>query len=84
MTSLRKVTQAVIDFLFHSSAYGMTRELIRQRAELDSVLMLLVLGNRVGLPLFPSYYSHRLWPYLLPRVPSWKRSMLRPKGLGYW
>jgi len=80
MISLRKIGQTVIDFCYRSSAYGMTRELMRQRAELDIMLMLLILGDGVGMPLFPSYYSRRLWPYLLPRMASWKRRMLRPKS----
>lgn len=84
MATLRKIGQTIIDFCYHSSAYGMTRELTRQRAELDTILMLLVLGDSVGVPLFPSYYSHQLWPYMLPRISSWKRSLIRPKGWGGW
>lgn len=84
MTFIRKISRTVIDFCYRFSSYGMTQELMRQRAELDTVLLLLVLGNSVGVPIFPSYYSRRLWPYLLPRMASWKRALLRPKGLGAW
>lgn len=84
MAFIRKIGRAIIDFCYYSSAYGMTQELMRRRAELDTILMLLVLGDELGLPVFPSYYSHRLWPYLLPRIALWKRALLRPKGLGNW
>ena len=84
MLFIRKIGLAVIDFCYHSSTYGMTRELMRQRAELDTVLMVLILGEALGVPVFPAYYSHWLWPYLLPRMASWKRALLRPKGPGNW
>lgn len=45
MFLIRKVGQAVIDFCYHSSAYGVTRELTQQRAELDTVFMVLILGD---------------------------------------
>jgi len=84
MTFIRKISRVVIDFCCRSSVYGVTRGLILKRAELDAVFFLLVLGNGVGVPIFPPYYSPRLWPHLLPRMASWKRALLRPKGLGNW
>lgn len=84
MLFIRKIGQAVTDFCYYSSTYGTTRELMRQRAELDTVLKLLIFGNDLGVPVFRSYYSHRLWPYLLPEMASWKRYLLRPKDLGNW
>ncbi|MEW5956691.1 MAG: hypothetical protein AB1801_03130 [Chloroflexota bacterium] len=84
MAFIRKIRRAIIDFCYYSSAYGITRELMQQRAELDTILMLLILGDDLGVPVFPSYYSHRLWPYLLPRMAWWKRTLLRPKRLGNW
>jgi hypothetical protein len=84
LTFIRKIGQVVIDFCYYSSVYGMSRELMRQRAELDTMLIMLILGDDLGVPVFPSYYAHRLWPYLLPRMDSWKRTLLRPKGPGSW
>ncbi|MCK6630723.1 MAG: hypothetical protein L6R45_36855 [Anaerolineae bacterium] len=62
----------------------MSRELRRQQAELEIVLMVLILDDDLGVPVFSSYYGRRLWPYLLPRLASWKQNLLRPKGPGSW
>lgn len=67
-----------------SSVYGMSRELRRQQAELEILLMVLILGDDLGVPVFPSYYARRLWLYLLPRLDSRKRILLRPKGPESW
>jgi hypothetical protein len=43
--------------------------------------MLVVFGDLVGLPLLPNYYSMRLFPYIIPTIEKWKRSLLREKDL---
>jgi len=74
----------VVDFCYHSSAYGLSRELYSQRADLDGLLTLLVMGEALGVPVLSHYYSRRLAPYLWFRLGVWKRHWLRPKGLGGW
>lgn len=81
---LRRIGRAVLDFCYHSSAFGVSREWMRQRAELEAVLMILIVGDDLGVPIFPSFAACRLWPYLLPRMTVWKRALLRPKGPGGW
>lgn len=81
---IRKIGQVVIDFCYTSSVYGMSRELRRQQAELEILLMVLILGDDLGVPVFPSYYARRLWLYLLPRLDSRKRILLRPNGPESW
>ncbi|GIK37083.1 MAG: hypothetical protein KJ077_02000 [Anaerolineae bacterium] len=84
LTFIRRLGQVVIDFCYTSSVYSMSRELRQQQAELETVLMVLILGDDLGVPVFPSFYGRRLWPYLLRRMASWKRNLLRPKGPGSW
>ena len=43
--------------------------------------MFVVFGDLVGLPLLPPYYAMRLLPYIIPSLETWKRSLLREKGL---
>jgi hypothetical protein len=43
--------------------------------------MLSVLGDLVGLPFLPPYYSLRLLPYIIPFAEKWKRTLLREKDL---
>ena len=66
--------------------YGMTvdemdLELRKERGSLDHLFMLVVFGDLVGLPLLPPYYSMRLLPFIIPSLQTWKRSVLREKGL---
>ena len=81
MRVINKISRPVIDFLYGLSVYEISREFERQQAELNALFMLSILGNSLGLPLFPPSCSLRLWPYLLPQIGAWKRSILRPKGL---
>ena len=43
--------------------------------------MVVTMGNMLGVPVLPSYYSLRLLPYMLPRISAWKRSVLKQKDL---
>lgn len=74
----------VLDFCYSSSAFGISRELVQQRAELEQIFLFLVAGDQLGLPFYPSYYSRFLLPHLYPRLSRWKRALLRPKGMGAW
>jgi hypothetical protein len=84
MKLIAKIGQFIVDFFYHSSVYSMTQVLVQKRVKLDTLFMLLIFGDMLGVPVFMTYYSMRLWPYLLMRMGSWKRNLLRPKGLGYW
>jgi len=81
---IRKIVQAAVDFSFNSSAYGVTREVMSQRNELDTLFLLLILGDSVGVPVFRSYYSYQLFPHLLLRLAIWKRNLLRRKEPSIW
>ena len=64
--------------------YGMTtfdwvRGLRRERAEVESLFMLVIFGDMVGLSILPPYYSLRLLPYVVPMLNRWKRSLLRER-----
>ena len=67
---------------FRKLAYGLTAHeivlyTVRLRADLESLFILITLGDLIGVPILPPYYSLRLLPYLVPQVSSWKRRVLR-------
>ena len=71
---------------FREFAYGMTgyefaRQAIETRAALENLFLIVVIGDMVGLPVMPPYYSLRLLPYAVPQIATWKRRMLREKDL---
>jgi hypothetical protein len=71
---------------FRQFAYGMTgyefaRHALEERAALESIFMVTVVGDMVGLPILPPYYSLRLLPFVAPEVAIWKRRVLREREL---
>ena len=41
--------------------------------------MLITLGDMLGIPLLPPYYSLRLLPYAVPNIATWKRRLFRER-----
>jgi hypothetical protein len=65
-------------------AYGMTgdefaRHAIETRAALENLFMVVVVGDMIGLPVLPPYYSLRLLPFVTPEITTWKRRVLRER-----
>ena len=71
---LREVTYGM-------AAHGMTRYALRTRASMEHLFILTTMGDMLGVPILPPYYSLRLLPYAVPQISTWKRRMLREKDL---
>ena len=66
--------------------YGMashegTRYALRTRGSMEHLFILVTMGDMVGVPVLPPYYSLRLLPYAVPQISTWKRRMLREKDI---
>lgn len=61
--------------------HEMDMELKKEKGHLDTIFMLVVFGDLVGLPLLPPYYSMRLLPYIIPSIKTWERTILREKDI---
>ena len=64
--------------------YGMmgfefARHALETRAALETIFMVSVVGDMVGVPVIPPYYSLRLLPFVVPEVSTWRRRVLREK-----
>jgi hypothetical protein len=64
--------------------YGLTghefaRHAIETRASLETLFMVTTLGDMLGLPVMPPYYSLRLLPFVVPEIATWKRRVLRER-----
>ncbi len=57
----------------------MASHALEMRASLESLFMLATVGDMLGVPVIPPYYSLRLLPYVVPNIASWKRRVLRPR-----
>jgi hypothetical protein len=71
---LREVTYGM-------AAHDMSRHAMRTRASMEHLFILITMGDMLGVPIRPPYYSMRLLPYVVPQISTWKRSMLREKDV---
>ena len=71
---LREVTYGM-------AAHDMTRHALRTRASMEHLFILTTMGDMLGVPILPPYYSLRLLPYAVPQIATWKRRILREKDL---
>jgi hypothetical protein len=70
---------ALRQFLYGMGGYEFARHALETRAALESIFMAVTVGDMLGLPVLPPYYSLRLLPYLTPEVATWKRRVLRER-----
>lgn len=67
------------DFVYGMTAYEFVHHAQQERARLEDLFVLLTLGDMIGVPILPPYYSLRLVPYAVGQVEGWKRRMLRER-----
>ncbi len=78
---LRGLVSAVKEITYGMAAHDMTRYALRTRASMEHLFILITMGDLLGVPILPPYYSLRLLPYAVPQISTWKRRMLREKDL---
>jgi hypothetical protein len=71
--------QAVREFLYGMFGMEIAAHALEMRASLESLFMLGTVGDMLGVPVIPPYYSLRLLPYLVPHITTWKRRVLRER-----
>ena len=78
---LRGLLLNVQDVIYGMAAHDMSRYALRTRASMEHLFILITMGDLLGVPILPPYYSLRLLPYVVPQIATWKRRMLREKDL---
>ncbi len=73
--------QAAKDFIYGMAAHDTARFALKSRASMEHLFILITMGDMLGVPILPPYYSMRLLPYVVPQIATWKRRMLREKDL---
>ena len=64
------------------SGYEIAQHALEIRASMETLFMLGVFGDMLGVPILPSYYGLRLLPWVMPEIEAWKREVLRERELG--
>ncbi len=75
-------TQGLREFLYGMTAYEFEQHALESRRSMESLFMLVVFGDLIGVPVLPPYYGLRLLPHVVPIVATWKRQVLRERELG--
>jgi hypothetical protein len=78
---VRGFMEKVKQVTYGMAAHDMTRYAMRTRASMEHLFILVTMGDMLGVPILPPYYSMRLLPYVVPQVSTWKRRMLREKDV---
>lgn len=69
------------EFLYGMAGHDMTRFALKTRGSMEHLFILITMGDLLGVPILPPYYSLRLLPYVVPQISTWKRRMLRERDL---
>ena len=78
---LKKLGRASKEFIYGMAAHDTHRFALKTRGSMEHLFILITMGDLLGVPILPPYYSLRLLPYVVPQVSTWKRRMLREKDL---
>jgi len=78
-TSQRNWRTVVREFLFGMFGLEFSQHTLEMRASVETLFMLATVGDMIGIPIMPPYYSLRLLPYVVPKIATWKRRVLREK-----
>ena len=77
----RKLWEGLRETVYGMAAHDMSRAALRTRASMEHLFILITMGDLLGIPILPPYYSLRLLPYVVPQIATWKRRMLREKDV---
>jgi len=80
-SAAKKLWQKIRDTVYGMAAHDMSRAALRTRASMEHLFILITMGDLLGIPILPPYYSLRLLPYVVPQIATWKRRMLREKDV---
>ncbi len=77
----QRVKKHMLDFIYGMATHEMARHALKTRGSMEHLFILITMGDMLGVPILPPYYSLRLLPYVVPQISTWKRRMLREKDL---
>jgi len=75
----RGFLSALREFSYGFTGYEFARQALESRAAVENVFMLTLVGDMLGVPVMPPYYSLGLLPYVVPEIATWKRRVLRER-----
>lgn len=74
--------RALREFMYGMSGYEIAQQALEIRASMETLFIMGVFGDMLGVPILPPYYGLRLLPWVVPQIETWKRRVLRARELG--
>nr|PZN69591.1 MAG: hypothetical protein DIU55_12790 [Bacillota bacterium] len=65
--------------LYGMASHGNVTAALRTRMHMEHLFMFITLGDMLGIPVLPPYYSLRILPYAVPNIESWKQRVFRER-----
>jgi hypothetical protein len=78
-TGRANMLEALKQFVYGLTGYEFARYALETRRELESIFIIVTMGDLIGVPVLPPVYSLRLLPHVAPEIEKWKRQMARQK-----
>jgi hypothetical protein len=75
------ILDTIKSILYGMAGHDMARFALKTRGSMEHLFILITMGDLLGIPILPPYYSLRLLPYVVPQISTWKRRMLRERDL---
>jgi len=73
--------RAIKEIFYGMSSHIAVRQIMKTRMYLEHLFMLITLGDMLGMPILPPYYSLKLLPYAIPNIKTWKRRLFRERDV---
>jgi len=80
-SAMKRFGRGAKELLYGMAGHDMTRYAMKTRGSMEHLFILITMGDLLGVPILPPYYSLRILPYVVPQISTWKRRMLRERDL---
>jgi len=73
------ISEALKGVLYGFAVHGAATAALKTRMHMEHLFMLMTLGDMLGFPILPPYYSLKILPYVVPNIKSWKQRLFRER-----
>ncbi len=73
------ISEAAKGVLYGFAVHGAATAALKTRMHMEHLFMLMTLGDMLGFPIIPPYYSLKILPYVVPNIKSWKQRLFRER-----
>lgn len=76
---LSGVAGALKDVVYGITVHQQVTSVVKTKMYIEHMFMLMILGDMLGFPILPPYYSLKLLPYAIPNIKGWKQRFYRDR-----